>query len=82
MEMEQDLTWAGGGVRGETRDFGTRPPHTRRSARPSPSQGNWCGVAEEEDWRTGSGESLYSQLWPHGGAYALGWISGHKRASF
>lgn len=70
------------GVKGETRDMGMRPRQTRRSARPSPSQGNWCGVAGEEDWRTGAGESLYSQLWPQGGAYALGWISGHKRAPF
>ena len=81
MEMEQDLTW-GRVTRGETRDMGMRPPQSRRPARPPPSQGNWCVEAGEEDWRTGAGESLYSQLWPHGGAYALGWISGHKRAPF
>ena len=70
------------GLRGRPRDMGMRPHQTRRSARPSPSQGGWCGVAGEEDWRTGAGESLYSQLWPQGGAYALGWISGLKRAPF
>lgn len=60
-----------------------------RSARPSPNrQVRGTGVEGEgeaegrDDGRTVAGESLYSQLWPHGGVYILRWISGHKTAPF
>lgn len=86
-ETEQDLTWERAGRR--TQDMEKMPPLTGRSARPSPNrQVRGTGVEGDgeaegrDDGRTVAGESLYSQLWPHGGVYILRWISGHKTAPF
>ena len=83
MEMEQDLPRERAGRR--TRDMGKMPLLTGRSARPSPNRqvrGTGVEGEGEEDGRTVAGESLYSQLRPHGGVYILRWIFGHKTAPF